>query len=79
LGLGSTSVETSWLFAEVLVMGESRDEVLHCFRAGEMIAGRGGARGGREGFGRASQATGVMHSLDKDRLAVPGSLGGHLW
>jgi hypothetical protein len=34
---------------------------------------------GREGFGRASQATDVMHDLDKYRFAVPRSLGCHPW
>jgi hypothetical protein len=43
------------------------------------ILGGEGARGGREGFGRLSQATGVMPDLDKYRFAVPQSLGCHLW
>jgi hypothetical protein len=48
-------------------------------RRRKWIAGGRGARGGREGFGAASQATGVMRPLDKYRCAVPGSLGCPLW
>jgi transposase len=46
-------------------------EAAHCFGAETNLAK--GAYGRREGFWRASPATGVMCSLDKFRLAVPQS------
>jgi hypothetical protein len=55
------------------------DEVLRRCWAEQMIAGGKGARGGREGFGRLRQATGVMRLLDKYRFAVPRSLLQRLW